>query len=444
MKNLRLALWFGLLLAAPTLILAQEDACFAAVRTALAATLNCADIQRDQACYGNGSIKAEGEDIDFTQAGDVADLRAIDRLILSPADAEREGTSIALLKVQADMLDANPQDYLAMLLLGDIEVENRSIGAMIDVQVDSETGANVRTEPSTDAQVIRPLIDGQIVRATGRVNNTSWVRVQFDEQVGWVLSELVRSQDDLNSLPGVETMDSTLTYGPMQKFDFTSRLDDAPCEGAPDSGVLVQSPEDIEWAHLQTNGVEIRFSGTIFIQAQLGLTMIVNVLEGQAQVTVDDTTQIIDAGRRARVPLDEQGMAAQPPTPQENYDYNRMGYLPVELLPRQIIPELRFEEIVTPQAPSDPPLTGITSESPCTIAVTGDVNLRTGPGGEYPRRGVMLPGESAVPTGRAADSRGRLWWRLATRVWVSSDVVLAAGRCGDVPVVEAPILLEQN
>jgi hypothetical protein len=234
----------------------------------------------------------------------------------------------------------------------------------------------------------------------------------------------------------VETMDSTFTYSPMQTLNFTSFLDDSPCVGAPDSGILAQSPEDVEWTRLQVNGVEIRFGGTIFVQGQPGVAMIVNVLEGQAEVTVADTTQIVDAGRRTRIPLDIQGIPTQAPAPQENYDYNRMGYLPTNLLPRQIIPELRFEEIITPVVSADPPLTGVTSESDCTIAVTGDVNLRIGPGRDYPRRGVMLPGESAVPIGRAAGTDGALWWQLATQVWISSDVVLAAGRCGDVPLVE--------
>ncbi|MEO1443788.1 MAG: hypothetical protein AAFV33_25530, partial [Chloroflexota bacterium] len=48
-------------------------------------------------------------------------------------------------------------------------------------------------------------------------------------------------------------------------------------------------------------------------------------------------------------------------------------------------------------------------------------------------RHVMPPRSSANPVARAGGADGALWWLLAFDVWVSSEAVVAAGACGDLP-----------
>lgn len=69
----------------------------------------------------------------------------------------------------------------------------------------------------------------------------------------------------------------------------------------------------------------------------------------------------------------------------------------------------------------------------CTVSSSNVVNLRGGPGTDFERLGQLRPGETAAVNGQTAGSDGRVWWRLANGLWVSSAVVAAAGNCESVP-----------
>lgn len=90
------------------------------------------------------------------------------------------------------------------------------------------------------------------------------------------------------------------------------------------------------------------------------------------------------------------------------------------------------EEVVPP-----PPAEGVP-----TGTATDYLNIRTGPGLNYPVLGVAAPGASAEITGKSADS---LWWQFkidpqfspTERAWVHSGYVITANT-ENVPIVEAP------
>jgi len=130
----------------------------------------------------------------------------------------------------------------------------------------------------------------------------------------------------------------------MQAFTFRSGIGDAPCEGAPDSGILIQTPEGAGEITLTANGVNITLASTIYLQAQPGgESLVVNALEGH--VMVED--QVVPPGSRVHVPLDDELRATGPPSQPEPYDDAIVAVLPVDNLEREIIipPALTAEEL---------------------------------------------------------------------------------------------------
>jgi hypothetical protein len=185
---------------------------------------------------------------------------------------------------------------------------------------------------------------------------------------------------------------------------------------------------------LSVNKHRVLLAGTLHLQAQPDSQFAINVIEGSAQVEVEGSWLPIEAGMGVLLPA-----ANEAPIEPQPYDYSRLYMLPVTLLPRSILVVVRSETFIIPTTPGVDPLEGLTPDSPCTVAASGDVNLRAGPGANYRLRiGGMKAGESALPDGKATGSDGRVWWRLVPHVWVSSDAVYALGACYALPSVEIP------
>jgi uncharacterized protein YraI len=91
------------------------------------------------------------------------------------------------------------------------------------------------------------------------------------------------------------------------------------------------------------------------------------------------------------------------------------------------------------QAPPVPTPVAVPSPEPGSATATAAdyVNVRTGPGLNYPVLGVGAPGASAEISGKSADG---LWWQVVISSglgWVSSSYV-TADNADNVPVIEAP------
>lgn len=81
-----------------------------------------------------------------------------------------------------------------------------------------------------------------------------------------------------------------------------------------------------------------------------------------------------------------------------------------------------------PAAPAD--------TRPLVTASQGTVNLRSGPGTNYPKEGSLGAGQSVEIVGRNADSS---WWQVSTAAglrWVAAGVVTAVNAGNAIPVVE--------
>ncbi len=359
-----------------TKVLAQEE-CAALVEQALAATGDvCTGVERNQACYGNISLTAtlrpDATDVQFVEAGDRADLTVIEDIALDGLDAQEDVWGIAILQVQANLPDTLPGQNVTMLLFGDVEVENAgTLGMGTTLSGTANTGANIRRSPSQNGTIIGSLISGDSVQVVGRLEDGTWLQVQLpgQETVGWVFGELLNIDGDVNALEITEA--GVPQFGPMQAFYFRSGIGDAACAEAPESGVLVQTPEGAGMITLNVNDATITLGSTAFLQAEPGGEMTVNLIEGGAVVQTEWDVEYVPAGARVRMPLRDDGRVEVADYTPEPYNYDRLLTLPISLLPREItiarpLTQAQINGLRATPTPLPPTATPI----PPTVAIT--------------------------------------------------------------------------
>lgn len=158
---------------------------------------------------------------------------------------------------------------------------------------------------------------------------------------------LMKLQANLpDSLPGqnvtfllfgdVELENVTEEGANVQAFYFRTGVGDAPCEAAPDSGILVQTPAGVTEVAMRMNGVDITLGSTAYLQAQAGSDLSVSVVEGRAEITAQGETRVVAAGNRTQIPMDADLNPAGPPSPPQPYQGAEVRSLPVNNLERPI------------------------------------------------------------------------------------------------------------
>lgn len=135
-------------------------------------------------------------------------------------------------------------------------------------------------------------------------------------------------------------------FGAMQAFYLRSGVGDSACAEAPNSGILVQTPEGVADIALNVNGVDIALGSTAFLQAQspedetLG-ELRISLLEGNSTVSANDGSQALLPGEWLTVAYDEDFMPVGEPNEPEPEDADNIMSLPITLLERQFdLPEL--------------------------------------------------------------------------------------------------------
>lgn len=359
MRNLRKRIWLMPMLLLTVTVAAAQDlaaACPAIVEAALESTSElCAGVGRNEACYGNVNITAEARagaaDFTFEAPGDRVSIGDVQSMTLSGMSEAQEQWGVALLQVQANIPDTLPGQNVTVLLFGNVEITN---AGTIPTDVEPLTAvaiqnANVRAEPSMNAEVVASILAGTSLQANGRNAWGDWLHVQLaDGSEAWVYTPLMDVEGDLGSLPIVEG-----AYRPMQAFYFRSGVGDAPCEAAPHSGVMIQTPEGVGQIEMVVNDATIRLGSTAYLLMVPGLDdpsavdMGVSIVEGYGEVTAHGTTQPVYAGTWVRVPVSEDGVASSAPLPPKPYRENEMFVLPTSLLPEQVDvpPAMTQEEI---------------------------------------------------------------------------------------------------
>ena len=104
---------------------------------------------------------------------------------------------------------------------------------------------------------------------------------------------------------------------------------------------------------------------------------------------------------------------------------------PVETVPSEVV-------TVAPPEPTIVPPTPEAGEP--SVTANGIVNVRSGPGVNYPRIGLLIDGQTANAIGRSADNA---WWVIEFPVppdnqgWVAAEYVTATN-VDNVPIIQAP------
>ncbi len=314
----------------------------------------CEAVGRNQACYGHVLIDAAPQqgvaEFKFNEEGDITDLIHLRSLRLSPMDLVNGLWGMSLMRLQANLPDVSPRQNVTFLAFGDVEIENAA-PQVVAMEVSAATESayvTIRQGPTTESAVLGALAPGEAVTANGRLADGSWLRIRMPEtgDTGWVYAPLMSGEGDLSALDVVDPWEPY--YAPFQAFYFRSGVADSPCAEAPESGLLVQTPEGIAEVRLLINEVAVRLGSTAFLQAQPGSEMTVSLLEGSAQVQASGVIQDLLPGTQVSVPLDQNLAPAGPPGVPEPYDMADLQALPLDQLERSVtIPPPLGQESIT-------------------------------------------------------------------------------------------------
>ncbi len=276
---LRIGVVLGALMLWVTTVAAQAD-CPTIVQHALdVAGTACETTGRNQACYGNISLNAVPRDgvsnFVFKQAGDTVNVADVQSLTLSSLDAASQQWGVALMKIQANLPDTLPGQNVTLVLFGDVQIQD---------------AADVAEATATPAA------------------------------------------------GGTTTVPAPQTSGPMQAFFFRSGVNDRPCAEAPDSGILIQSPQGAATINLSVNGVDITLGSTAYLQAQANGDMDIYVVEGHGTASAFNKTVTIPAGTWVSIPIGADLRATGAPGDPTGYDPRKLRGLPIGNLPIKIDP----------------------------------------------------------------------------------------------------------
>jgi hypothetical protein len=252
-----------LLLLSVSTVLAQMT-CPALVEEALLAVdENCAEIGRNEACYGYNRVEASfagevAEDF-FSQPADVASVIDLETIRTAPLDLENEQWGVAVMSLQANMPNTLPGQNVTFILIGDTEVENAVAADEVFTPSDGITvtvtfpqGAALRSGPGDNFNVIFPVATGTQLTADGLSQDGAWVRTAYNDRPVWARRSTLADDPAIAALP---TLNSELRT-PMQAFYLRTGIGQPACEEAPDDILLVQGPEDIE-IELTVNGANV-------------------------------------------------------------------------------------------------------------------------------------------------------------------------------------------
>lgn len=404
----------------------------------------CAEQAVEAICFGSPTVSLAGLPEDtatgFAQPGDEIAAHGIQWFSVSSED---KTWGVARLLFEAYAPASLDSQIAALLAFGDVAIFPSASAApatLLDITVAAAQGANLRAEANMDAPVIKTIADRKPLKAVGLSDDGGWVLAFADpETSGWISRDLV--QGDLSSLGIVpaEGADDALwsLWSPWQSLDFRSGIDDAPCPGAPASGMLLQTNQFQPPRQFWLNDLPVLLNGVVFLQAQVDAGMSIYVLDGEATITAPDARMVVKSGFSIHVPLGGGADSALAPAAPRAYNYQDMLRLPIDALyydarvgfdPYTIIKARPLGE--------QSPLEGISADAPCKITAGAfGANIRSNSDPEAPVIGVMGHRESANPVARAIGSDELLWWKLADHVWVRIDATITGGKCSAVPLI---------
>ncbi len=310
---------FVMLAAIGISVLQAQSSCPALVEEALSAVdLNCEGLDRNSACYGYGVVTASfvsevPEDF-FVQPADTSELRELQSISTSVLDLDQSLWGVAVLDVQANLPNTIPGQSVIFVLIGDTEVENEvapeeAFQPSEGVAVTTRSGANIRSGPGLNFNVIGGAGAGDELLADGLSEDGEWLRVAYQNRIAWINRIVLAENAAIDDLP---TLTPDLRT-PMQSFRLRTGIGSPECEEAPDDLLLVQGPQGFA-IDLTVNGAEIRIGSTIamrYIEVDGEVLLEMIVIDGTLETLGPDGQPIVvTQGYRITAELNEEGDVA--------------------------------------------------------------------------------------------------------------------------------------
>ncbi len=422
---------------------AQEPICPAKILLSLSRSGSaCFGLERNEACYGNGAVESafQGEsDAVFTKPGDIVEADTLQSVHVTPLEND---ISIASLYIQASLTD-NEERSVTLLLLGDTAVQN-NVPPLPEIVITATGALNIRHTPEINGEIVERLAINKTVIANGRTEEGDWLRVKIpnSNNLGWIGADVGRADGDLRTLSVVGI--DTPVYRAFQVFTLKT-VENLLCDGALNSGLLLQTPNTFTYVDLIVNGIQMRLAATAFLQAQPGENLTIHVLQGQAELTVNGETQMIPAGAQASVSINEDGMATDAPSPAEPYDLVALRGLPLNSLPTRLTLidpltpegiEAAIAQLAVVEVTETPEVIPVVDTS-CRRRTIRSTTLWAGPGLFYDAVN-NIPAETSVrPVFQTTDADQDVWWQLTNSNWIQSSDVAQTGECDPIPVTNA-------
>jgi quercetin dioxygenase-like cupin family protein len=313
-----------------------QQSCPALVTDALALLEEvCATTARNELCYGHTLVSATTitPDVTFTQPGDrvsLLDLASIQTSSMIMPDV----WGIAFIRMQANLPGTLPGQNVSILLLGDVELRDAS-QPTDGLPASNRSTINLRAGPSTNHAIITAVQANSPIDLIGRNASSDWVYGVLSNGSGWLSAPLLAIEGDVSTLAIVA--DDYAPFHALQAFYFRSGIGDSQCAEAPDSGIVIQTPVVEAPVALRINDVDIRLGSTIYLQAEPEGEMELYVLEGQAEVTAQQITQIVAAGQVTSVALDADSHAISAPEEPRDYKAEQLEALPeIPVFPAEV------------------------------------------------------------------------------------------------------------
>lgn len=305
---------------------AQEDSCAFDVSSVIQrVTEECANMEANTVCYGNRDVTATPRvntiDFQFDTPGQRVALPRIQSLVVDATGSTAEEWGVAQMRLQVGS-ETGLQD-VTMLLFGRFDVDN-AVAPVTEVQLQvrsRQVQLYGTPNPTPDAIPLATVDAGSLLRAIGRLEDSSWIRVEtLDTRIiGWLDNSsaasytYVNEGDSIGILPVQEADDPY--YGAMQAFYFQNGESDLGCETVTSDGLLIQTSEgqarisllinevSVELTSIQNEGLQE--SGTALVQAnaESETGMQIDVVGGEARVETDDGVQDVGSGQRSSIPL---------------------------------------------------------------------------------------------------------------------------------------------